>query len=49
MIQMIIAMLTMVITLPSAKPQEELIYQVTIVTSAESGAIVPTSLTSIAE
>jgi hypothetical protein len=49
MIQMIIAMLTMVTVIPSAQPQEELIYQVTVVTSAESGVIVPVPLTSIAE
>jgi hypothetical protein len=49
MIQMIIAMLTVVIVIPSALLQEELIYQVTVVTLAESGAIVPVPLTSIAE
>lgn len=49
MIQMIITMLTMVTVIPSAQPLDVLIYQVTIVTSAESGAIVPVPLTSIAE
>lgn len=49
MIQMIIAMLAMVTTLPQAPPSEELVYQVAVVTSVESGATVPVSLTSIAE
>lgn len=49
MITYIIAMLTMAITFPTAMPQEAVTYQVKVVKSADSGAIVPVTLTSIAE
>jgi hypothetical protein len=49
-IQMIIAMLTLVVKVPSVQPAEDLTFtMVRVVTSPESGVFIPVPTTSIAE